>query len=48
MIYRLDDQVPEFRGEYFVADNATLIGSVVLGNNVSVWFNAVLRGQRTC
>jgi len=45
MIYRLDDQVPEFRGEYFVADNATLIGSVVLEHNASVWFNAVLRGD---
>jgi carbonic anhydrase/acetyltransferase-like protein (isoleucine patch superfamily) len=47
MIYKLDDQVPEFRGEYFVADNATLIGSVVLENNASVWFNAVLRGDNS-
>ncbi len=45
MIYKLDDQVPEFRGEYFVADNATLIGSVVLENNASVWFDAVLRAD---
>ena len=45
MIYRLGDQVPEFRGEYWVADNAIVLGSVILGNNVSVWFNAVLRGD---
>lgn len=46
MIYCLGDRRPEFRGEdYWVADNATLIGSVVLENNVSVWFNAVIRAD---
>ncbi|HIG41770.1 MAG: gamma carbonic anhydrase family protein [bacterium] len=46
MIYSLGEQKVEFKGEdYFVADNATVIGSVVLGNNVSVWFNAVVRGD---
>ncbi len=46
MIYTLDDREPEFRGEdYWVADNATLIGSVILLNNASVWFNAVIRGD---
>ena len=46
MIYSLGDRIPEFRGEdYFVADNATVIGSVVLENNASIWFNAVLRGD---
>jgi carbonic anhydrase/acetyltransferase-like protein (isoleucine patch superfamily) len=28
-----------------VADNAVVIGSVLLENNASVWFNAVLRGD---
>lgn len=38
--------VPQLQGEqHFVADNATVIGSVVLENNVSIWFNAVLRGD---
>ncbi|MBQ61296.1 MAG: gamma carbonic anhydrase family protein [Gammaproteobacteria bacterium] len=46
MIYRLGERVPEFRGEdYWVADNATIIGSVILENNVGIWFNAVLRGD---
>jgi len=46
MIYSLGDRVPEFRGEnYFIADNATVIGSVVLEHNASIWFNAVLRGD---
>jgi len=46
MIYTLGDRVPEFSGDdYFVADNATLVGLVRLENNASVWFNAVLRGD---
>jgi carbonic anhydrase/acetyltransferase-like protein (isoleucine patch superfamily) len=46
MIYSLGDRKPEFRGEdYWVADNATLIGSVILENNASVWFNAVIRAD---
>ncbi|MGI9322871.1 MAG: gamma carbonic anhydrase family protein [Pseudomonadales bacterium] len=32
-------------GDYWVAPNATLIGSVIVGNNVSVWFNAVVRAD---
>lgn len=46
MIYALDQREVEVRGEdYFIAENATLIGSVVLENNASIWFNAVVRGD---
>jgi len=46
MIYELDEHRVELRGaEHFVADNATLIGDVVLEDRTSVWFNAVLRGD---
>jgi len=46
MIYRLGDLNPELRGEHhFVADNAAVIGSVILEENVSIWFNAVVRGD---
>ncbi|MCB1692084.1 MAG: gamma carbonic anhydrase family protein [Pseudomonadales bacterium] len=46
MIYSLGDRKVEIRGEdYFIADNATVIGSVVLMNNASVWFNVVIRGD---
>ena len=44
MIYSLGERTLDVQGEdYFVADNATVIGSVVLENNASIWFNAVLR-----
>lgn len=29
----------------FLAENATIVGDVVLGNDCSVWFNSVLRGD---
>lgn len=46
MIYRLGDKRVELRGDnHFVADNATVIGSVVLENDASVWFNVVIRGD---
>lgn len=36
---------PEFGEGCFLADNATIIGDVVMGDNCSVWFNAVVRGD---
>lgn len=32
-------------GNYWVAENATVLGRVILKENASVWFNAVLRGD---
>ena len=45
MIYSLGERQVEFRGDYFVADSATVIGSVILGDKASVWYNAVIRGD---
>ena len=45
MIYELGDRRPEFHGDYFVAPNAAVIGSVVLGRNASVWWGTTVRGD---
>ena len=45
MIYSLDDRTPRFEGDYFVADNAAVIGSVLMKRNASVWFNVTVRGD---
>ena len=45
MIYDLETWRPAFAGEYFVADSAAVIGRVDAGADVSVWFNAVVRGD---
>ncbi len=37
--------VPNIGKRCFLAENATVIGDVVLGNDCSVWFNAVVRGD---
>ncbi|MBP5319253.1 MAG: gamma carbonic anhydrase family protein [Paludibacteraceae bacterium] len=36
---------PEIAEDCFLAENATVIGDVVIGEGSSVWFNAVLRGD---
>jgi len=37
--------MPNIGKDCFLADNATIIGDVVLGDHCSVWFNAVVRGD---
>ena len=36
---------PVIGKDCFLADNATIVGEVVMGDECSVWFNAVLRGD---
>lgn len=36
---------PEFGNNCFIAPNATITGDVILGDDCSVWFNAVIRGD---
>ena len=36
---------PQIGKNCFLADNATIIGDVVMGDDCSVWFNTVLRGD---
>ncbi|MGI9248453.1 MAG: gamma carbonic anhydrase family protein [Woeseiaceae bacterium] len=46
MIQALGDRAPVFEGGgHFIAANATIIGSVHLKHQSSIWFNCVLRGD---
>ncbi len=36
---------PKIGKDCFLADNATIVGDVTMGDECSVWFNAVLRGD---
>lgn len=45
MRYSLGERRVECRGDYFIADNATVVGSVVLESDASVWFNTVVRAD---
>ena len=44
-IYQLGDFVPDVADTAWVAESAEVIGRVTLGDDVSIWFNAVLRGD---
>jgi carbonic anhydrase/acetyltransferase-like protein (isoleucine patch superfamily) len=37
--------MPQIADTCFLAPNATIVGDVVMGNECSVWFNAVVRGD---
>lgn len=45
MIVTYKGSTPAVDESVFVADNATLIGDVAVGEDSSVWFGAVLRGD---
>lgn len=36
---------PKFGNNCFLAENSTVVGDVVMGDECSVWFNAVVRGD---
>ncbi len=36
---------PQFGKNCFIAPNATIVGDVVMGDDCSVWFNAIVRGD---
>ena len=44
-VYQLEAHVPEVPSSAWVAESAEVIGRVQLGENASVWYGAVLRGD---
>ena len=44
-IYQLGDNIPTIPVSAYVAPEATIIGRVILGENVSVWPGVVIRGE---
>lgn len=44
-VFAVNGRVPIIGENAWVADNATVVGSVTLGPETSVWFNAVVRGD---
>ena len=45
LILPVKDKSPAWGNDCFIADNATIVGDVQMGDNCSVWFNAVIRGD---
>ncbi|NGM65570.1 gamma carbonic anhydrase family protein [Sphingobacterium sp. SGR-19] len=44
-ILPVKDVYPQIHESVFIADNATIVGEVVIGEHCSIWFNAVIRGD---
>lgn len=44
-LYQYGERIPSVHESVFIAPNASVIGSVVLAENVSVWFGATIRGD---
>ena len=45
MLYQLGDTKVQVEEGVWVAENAVVVGNVLLKENSSVWFNAVIRGD---
>lgn len=45
-LYKYFDDTPQTpKQSYWIAENATLIGKVIIGEEVGIWFGAVIRGD---
>lgn len=47
-IYELDKVAPRMADSTWVADSAQVMGNVELGEDASVWFGVVIRGDTEC
>ncbi|GAA4971746.1 gamma carbonic anhydrase family protein [Algibacter aquimarinus] len=45
IIKPLNGKSPQIPNDCYVAENATIVGDVIMGNQCSIWFNAVIRGD---
>jgi carbonic anhydrase/acetyltransferase-like protein (isoleucine patch superfamily) len=45
IIFPVNGMEPQIGENCFIAPNATIVGDVTMGNQCSVWFNAVIRGD---
>ncbi len=45
MIKAVRGHTPVIGEDCFIAENATVVGEVTMGNQCSIWYNAVLRGD---
>lgn len=44
-ILRFEDKIPSLGKDVFIAENAIVLGDVSIGNNSSIWFGCVVRGD---
>ncbi|MFT5054535.1 MAG: carbonic anhydrase/acetyltransferase-like protein (isoleucine patch superfamily), partial [Oceanospirillaceae bacterium] len=45
LIKSVNGKTPEIPSSCYLAENATVVGDVKMGEECSIWFNAVVRGD---
>lgn len=45
IIKPVNGKYPQIPSDCYIAENATIVGEVSMGNQCSIWFNAVVRGD---
>lgn len=45
LILPVQGKTPQFGNDCFIAENATIVGDLVCGDQCSFWFNSVVRGD---
>ena len=45
LIKSCNGNLTQFGSDCWLAENATVVGDVIMGNECSIWFNAVVRGD---
>lgn len=45
IIKPVNGKYPQIPEDCYIAENATIVGDVIMGKQCSVWFNAVIRGD---
>src|SRR5687768_3004133 len=45
VILPVENKHPQTGNNCFIAPNATIVGNVIMGDDCSIWFNAVIRGD---
>ncbi|MFA9388466.1 MAG: gamma carbonic anhydrase family protein [Prolixibacteraceae bacterium] len=45
LILTVNKKTPQFGDNCYLAENSTIVGDVIMGNDCSVWFSAVIRGD---
>lgn len=45
LIKSVNGKSPVIPDDCYIAENATIVGDVIIGSSCSVWFNAVIRGD---
>jgi carbonic anhydrase/acetyltransferase-like protein (isoleucine patch superfamily) len=45
VILPVEENFPKWGANCFIAPNATIVGDVIMGDECSIWFNAVVRGD---